>query len=92
MVEHQDARVQRRDLVDETEPVDDEARIEAVEVRGELVRRVGRLVSQAYLLACLLLSHLMRRVLVVRGEVTEGRLRVDPVYGAAAHLSNQVRW
>ena len=91
MVEHQDARVQRRDLVDETEPVDDEARIEAVEVRGELVRRVGRLVSQAYcllahLLACLLLSYLMRRVLVVRGEVAEGGLRVDPVYGTATHL------
>ena len=50
MVEHQDARVQRRDLVDETEPVDDEARVEAVQVRGELVRRVGRLVM---LLACL---------------------------------------
>ena len=97
MVEYQDARVQRRDLVDETEPVDDEARVEAVEVRGELVRRVVRLVSEAYyllayLLACLLLSYLMRRVLVVRGEVTEGRLRVDPVHGAAAHLSNQVRW
>ena len=51
MVEYQDARVQRRDLVDETEPVDDEARVEAVQVRGELVRRVGRLVM---LLACLL--------------------------------------
>ena len=88
MVEHQDARVQRRDLVDETEPVDDEARVEAVQVRGELVRRVGRLVMllAAYSIACLLLSYLMRRVLVVRGEVAEGGLRVDPVYGTAAHL------
>ena len=88
MVEHQDARVQRRDLVDETEPVDDEARVEAVQVRGELVRRVGRLVMllACYSVACLLLSYLMRRVLVVRGEVAEGGLRVDPVYGTAAHL------
>jgi len=36
VVKHEDARVERRDLVDETEPVDDEARVEAVQVGGEL--------------------------------------------------------
>ena len=42
MVKHEDARVERRDLIDETEPVDDEARVEAVQVGGELVRvRLG---------------------------------------------------
>ena len=37
MVKHEDARVERRDLVDEAEPVDDEAGVEAVQVGGELV-------------------------------------------------------